>query len=67
LVSLDEIAQFSFMDFDAISKYLGEKKFFFGDEITSIDCTLYGHMAQFLYIPMAFPQKKHVNENCQVG
>lgn len=62
--SPDEVAQFSFLDLEAISRYLGDKKYFFGDDMTTIDCTLYGHLAQFLYIPMAFPQKKFVNENC---
>ena len=34
------------------------------DNATSIDCTLFGHLAQFLYIPMAFPQKEFILREC---
>jgi hypothetical protein len=26
---------------------------------------LFGHLIQFLYIPMDFPQKEHMAKNCQ--
>ena len=52
-------------DIQSISDYLGDKKYFFGDEATTIDCTLFGHLAQFLYIPMDFPQKRYIHEHCQ--
>ena len=46
------------------SDYLGDKKYFFGDVATTIDCTLFGHLAQFLYIPLDFPQKSYMNSKC---
>lgn len=63
--SFQEIEQFSFQDLQAISALLGDKKFLLtGDHPTTVDCTLFGHLAQFLYIPMAFPQKKYIHEHC---
>lgn len=56
--------QFSFDDLEAISKILGKKKFLFGDKPTTIDCTLFGHLAQFIYLPLAFPQKEFINKEC---
>lgn len=61
------MAGFSFQDIAAISKILGSKPFFFGDEMTAIDCTIFGHLAQFLFIPMDFPQKKFITEDCPVS
>ena len=48
----------------AISNILDSKKFLLGDEPTTIDCTLLGHLAQFLFIDIGFPQKKFLDENC---
>ena len=63
--SFQEIEEMSFRDLDAISNLLGDKKYFLGtSKPSTIDCTLFGHLAQFLYIPMAFPQKKYMHENC---
>ena len=39
-----------------LCRYLGNKRFMFGDSATSLDCVVFGHLAQFLYIPMEFPQ-----------
>lgn len=54
----------SCQDIQSISDYLGTKKFVFGDIVTVLDCTLFGHLAQFLYIPMDFPQKKYIERHC---
>lgn len=54
----------SCQDIQSISDFLGDKKFMFGDDATTLDCTLFGHLAQFLYIPMEFPQKVYMRENC---
>mmetsp|Transcript_17868 Transcript_17868/g.39618 ORF Transcript_17868/g.39618 Transcript_17868/m.39618 type:complete len:157 (-) Transcript_17868:72-542(-) len=62
--SHDEKWAFSCDDIQAISDYLGDKKYFFGDAATTIDCTLFAHLAQFLYIPLEFPQKSYMNSNC---
>lgn len=58
--------QLSCIDLKAISKGLGDKKYFLTtDKPTTIDCTLFGHLAQFLYIPLPFPQKRFLNEECK--
>ena len=63
--SLEEVAEFTFEDLRAISSILGDKKYLLTeDKMTAYDCTLFGHLVQFLYIPMDFPQKKFMQENC---
>jgi len=62
--SLSEIAQFSFKDLDALSLLLGEKTFFNGEDPSTIDCTLFGHLVQFVYMPLDIPQKQYIQENC---
>ena len=44
-------------DLSALSLWLGDKQFFHGDQPSSLDCTVFGHLAQFLYIDIGFPQK----------
>ena len=44
-------------DLAALSLWLGEKKFFHGSKPSSLDCTVFGHLAQFLFIDIGFPQK----------
>jgi len=29
-----------------------------------VDCAIFGHLSQFLYIPMDFPQKAYLKEKC---
>jgi glutathione S-transferase len=60
----DEKWTISCQDIQSVSDYLGKKKFMFGDVPTTLDCTLFGHLAQFLYIPIDFPQQKYIHENC---
>ena len=55
----------SHQDIQSISDYLGNKKFIFGDTPTLLDCTFFGHFAQLLYIPLDFPQKAYMDENCR--
>ena len=63
--SKEELWNFSNDDLRAISDYLAGKKYFFGREHpTSIDCTIFGHLSQILYIPMNFPQKQFVKDQC---
>jgi len=59
-----EIWEMSFKDLRAISQLLGAKEFFFGCSPTSLDCVLFGHLAQFLYIDIGFPQKTYMEHNC---
>jgi hypothetical protein len=37
---------------------VGDKPFFHGAAPTSVDCAIFGHLAQFLYIDIGFPQKE---------
>ena len=60
--SLDEVAEFSFQDLNAISVLLGDKPFFNGNSPTTIDCTMFGHLVQFVYMPMDIPQKKYIKD-----
>ena len=61
----EEQAELTSRDLKSINDILGENEFILGkDKPTTIDCTTFGHLAQFLYIPMAFPQKKFMQENC---
>lgn len=60
-----DMANFSFDDLKAISRILGTKNFILTDDKpTSIDCTLFGHLAQFLYVPLEFPQKEFIRKEC---
>ena len=62
--SPDEQAEITSRDLKSIADILGDKKYLLRtDSPTSIDCTIFGHLAQFLYIPMEFPQKKYILEN----
>jgi len=61
----EEQLELTSRDLKSVEDILGDKKFLFTmDSPTSIDCTVFGHLAQFLYIPMAFPQQKYMHENC---
>jgi len=62
--SLDEVAEFSYQDLDALSTLLGDKPFFNGESPTTIDCTIFGHLVQFVYLPLDIPQKAYIKENC---
>lgn len=52
-------------DLAALSALLGEKEYFFGSEPTLLDCMVFGHLAQFLYIDIGFPQKTFLESNCR--
>lgn len=60
----DELWSFSNDDLRAISDLLGEKQFFHGAEPTTIDCVVFGHLSQFLFIPIDFPQTKFLHQEC---
>jgi hypothetical protein len=63
--SEEEVAEFSCEDIQALSDILGDKDYFFGnDRPRSLDCAAFGHLAQFIYIPMAFPQQIYIKKNC---
>lgn len=60
----EELWGFSNEDLRALSDYLGDKPFFFGDWPTLADCTIFGHLSQFMWIPIGFPQQKFLEEQC---
>lgn len=62
--SEEELVGFSNDDLRAISDLMGEGPFFFGERATTIDCTLFGHLANFLLLPMDFPQTAFVRKEC---
>jgi len=59
-----EIWEMSFKDLNAISQLLATKQFLLGSSPTTVDCMLFGHLAQFLYIDIGFPQKTYMEQNC---
>ncbi|CAB9511821.1 Failed axon connections homolog [Seminavis robusta] len=62
----ETIWKFSFDDLQALSDLLGDDKTYFlgGESPTLADCAVFGHLAQFLWIPMDFPQKQYLKEHC---
>jgi len=59
-----DIWEMSFKDLAALSSWLGDNKYFHGTKPTTVDCMLFGHLAQFLYIDIGFPQKTFLEEKC---
>lgn len=60
----EELWSFSFADLRAISDLLGEDTYFHGSEPSTIDCAIFGHLSQFLFIPLDFPQKQFLQSEC---
>jgi len=52
-----EVWEMSFKDLSALSTWLGTKQYFLGSKPSTVDCMLFGHLAQFLFIDIGFPQK----------
>merc|ERR1711936_1145119 len=53
-------------DLAALSAWLGEKEYFHGGSTPStIDCVIFGHLAQFLYIDIGFPQRTFLESECR--
>lgn len=62
--SNEELWGFSNDDLNALSVLLGSQTYFFGTTPTLLDCTVFGHLVQFLYIPIDFPQKAYLKKEC---
>lgn len=61
----EDLWKFSNDDLLAVSSLLGSKLFVFGDkQATRADCALFAHLAQLLYMPLDFPQKKFIEKEC---
>lgn len=53
-----EVTRMGMADMQAISDYLGDKPFFFGDKPTLVDATLYGHVANILCVEFSSPLRE---------
>jgi len=60
-----EVWEMSFKDLKALSYLLGTKPYFLGSFPTTVDCVIFGHLAQFMFIDIGFPQKTYMEEECQ--
>lgn len=47
------------LDIDALSACLGEKKYFLGDQPTTLDATAFGFLINTLRCPIESPLKEH--------
>jgi len=59
-----EVWEMSFKDLSALSAWLGTKHYFLGSKPSTVDCMLFGHLAQFLFIDIGFPQKTFMEAKC---
>ncbi|XP_060073919.1 failed axon connections homolog [Ylistrum balloti] len=62
--SSKEIYKLGSDDIRAISSFLGEKKYFLGDTPSLVDCTLFGVLSQAIFVPLDFPMKAVIKEEC---
>ena len=60
--SKEEIYGIAEDDLRSISALLGDKEFFMGSEPTTIDCTMFGLLANFVYGASGCPQDKLIQE-----
>lgn len=63
----EELWEFSKQDLKAVSDLLGDKQYFFGgSKATTIDCTMFAHLSQIMYIPLTnpFPQRSYIENEC---
>jgi len=47
--SKEEIEYFLITDLNALNSFLGEKAFMMGDEMTEVDCSVFGTLCQFIF------------------
>lgn len=62
--SSEEIHKIGCDDIQAISTYLGSKPYLMGDRPTVVDCSLFGIITQVICVPMKFPERKYIQDNC---
>lgn len=61
--SYDEVLQMGYKTLDAIASVLGEKKYFHGTELTSIDATAFGFLANIVWFPYDCNLKTHLHKH----
>ncbi|GIX92548.1 failed axon connections [Caerostris extrusa] len=59
----EEIYEFGKKDLKALSEYLAEKPYFFGDEPHLLDCVAFSHLCQFVYVPFG-GMKEYLESDC---
>jgi glutathione S-transferase len=60
--SQEELYRLGCDDLTALSKFLGNKSYFFGDKPTELDATAYGFLAQVLWAPGARRIREHMEQ-----
>ncbi|KAK7499330.1 hypothetical protein BaRGS_00009305 [Batillaria attramentaria] len=50
-------------DLNAVADFLGDKKFFCGDQPTEVDCAMFGMLSQILFHMVGSRHEQHVREN----
>lgn len=58
----EEIQRIAGTDVTALSAFLGDKPFFFGDRPTELDATAYGFLAQILWAPGSRALREHLEQ-----
>ncbi|CAH1790535.1 unnamed protein product [Owenia fusiformis] len=62
----EEIYKIGMDDLKGLSVYLGEKPFMFGDKASIVDCVLFSHLCQIVYLPLpTMPHKIMVENECK--
>lgn len=63
--SLDAVWAMASEDLKALEDLLSDDNYFFGQlHPSTLDCTVFGHLSQFLYIRIDLPQQKYIKESC---
>lgn len=61
--SAEEVKQMGYKTLDAIAVTLGEKKYFHGDDLSSIDATAFGFLANIAWLPFDESLKIHLQKH----
>ena len=61
--SYDEVLEMGYKTLDAIALILGNKKYFHGNEITSIDVTAFAFLANIVWVPYEDSLKNQVHKH----
>jgi len=65
LHSPQEIEEFAEWDLKALSEFLADKPYFFGDQPSVLDCIAFAHLVQILCLEdVEYPLKTFVQESC---
>lgn len=58
---LDQMGQ---NDIRALSHFLGGNKFMFGERMTTLDCCLFGHLSQIVFVDFPYAHKEIMTGEC---